>query len=498
MFAAQYTLTPALLDEVFPFHLVLDSELAIVQVGHALEKISKRPILGKQLSHEFSILRPKTEVDFQAITEKKKQLFFLKYNHSLLQLKGQIILLREEEAIIFICSPWAADSSILPKIGIRLKDYAIHDSMIDYLLLQRTHKTALEDLKTINKELLKKYEELGESLRNQKLLAQSAAEQFKRSNTLLEELRETQAKLLQAEKMSALGCLSAGIAHEINNPTSFLYGNIPHAQEYFYDLIKIIQTYQETYPLPNDNIATQLKKTDYEFIKNDLPTLLNSMMVGAERITEIVKSLQAFSRANEAYIKPINIHEGIDSTLTILNSRLKAVGNRPAIAVLKEYTPLPSIECYAGPLNQVFMNLIVNAIDALEARSQNQPQALSDASNIADNSDNPDSSLINWEPTLTIKTQIVTNNWVRITFGDNGSGIPDDIKRRIFEPFFTTKSVGKGTGLGMSISYQIVVEQHGGRLSFESQLGEGTCFVIELPIQRAEKLSTTSQTTPSE
>ncbi|MEM9003771.1 MAG: ATP-binding protein [Cyanobacteria bacterium P01_F01_bin.86] len=483
MLVSQYTLTSALLDEVFPFHLALDTSLIILQVGQTLERIAKRSLVGKQLSEEFSILRPELECDFTAILSKQSQLFLLKQNNSLLQLKGQMLLLEETQSIIFLCSPWAADSSILPKLGIKLKDYAIHDSMIDYLLLQRTHQTALEDLKKVNKELLHKYEELEESLKTQKLLAKSAAEQSQRSNTLLEELKKTQAKLLQADKMSALGSLSAGIAHEINNPTSFLYGNIPHAQEYFSDLLKVIQAYQEAYPSPIDNITAQLKKLDFEFIKRDLPTLLNSMMIGAERIIEIVKSLQAFSRGNEACIKAINIHDGINSTLTILNSRLKTAGNRPGISVFKQYADLPLIECYAGPLNQVFMNLIVNAIDALEMRSQSQSAVLPATHSTAENSANHESPLAAWSPTLTITTQVLADDWVRIMIQDNGTGIPEDIQLRIFEPFFTTKGIGKGTGLGMSISYQIVVEQHEGRLSFKSQEGEGTCFTVDLPIR---------------
>ncbi|MEL6384598.1 MAG: ATP-binding protein, partial [Cyanobacteria bacterium J06626_18] len=394
--------------------------------------------------------------------------------------------------------PWAADSTVLPQIGIRLKDYAIHDSMIDYLLLQRTHRTALEDLKKVNKELLQKYTELEESLNTQKLLAASTAEQFQRSNALLDKLKETQAKLLQADKMSALGCLSAGIAHEINNPTSFLYGNIPHAQEYFKNLLAIIETYQEAYPSPDQRVANQLKRSDFEFMKRDIPTLVNSMMVGAERIIDIVKSLQSFSRANEAYRKPVNIHSGIDSTLTILNSRLKAAGHRPAIMVVKEYADLPSVECFAGPLNQVFMNLIVNAIDALEARSHLQPDTVAFTPRALNNSPSEDSQSTDWHPTLIIKTQPLSENWVQVLVRDNGTGIPQDIQRRIFEPFFTTKAVGKGTGLGMSISYQIVVDQHKGRLAFESQEGVGTCFKVELPTKAVVPSPTTVQATLSE
>ncbi|MGF1522601.1 MAG: ATP-binding protein [Leptolyngbyaceae cyanobacterium] len=495
--AFQYALTPELLDEVFPFHLVFDTSLAIAQVGHALAGILQQSVVGKQFSHEFTILRPKLTVSVEAILSKKNQLFFVKHHHSPLQLKGQIVFSQEENVLLFLCSPWAADSTILPQIGIRLKDYAIHDSMIDYLLLQRTHQTALEDLKKVNQELLQKYAELEESLNTQKLLAASTAEQFQRSSTLLEELKETQAKLLQADKMSALGCLSAGIAHEINNPTSFLYGNIPHAQEYFQNLLVIIETYQKAYPLPDKHVARQLRQLDFAFIKRDLPTLLNSMMVGAERIIDIVKSLQSFSRANEAYKKAVNIHDGINSTLTILNSRLKAAGHRPAITVVQEYADLPLVECYAGPLNQVFMNLIVNAIDALEERSHMQPN-VAGPPQLTDNFSPNGSSVTDWHPTLTIKTQLLPENWVQVLVQDNGMGIPHNIQQRIFEPFFTTKAVGKGTGLGMSISYQIVVDQHKGRLSFESQEGMGTWFKVELPTQPSEQSHATVQVTRSE
>ncbi|MCU0516485.1 MAG: PAS domain S-box protein [Oscillatoria sp. Prado101] len=276
------------------------------------------------------------------------------------------------------------------------------------------------------------------------------------------ELKQTQAQLVQQEKMSSLGQLVAGIAHEINNPISFIYGNITYAKEYAADLLELLQVYQEYCPYPPEAIETKAKEIDLEFIQEDCPKILNSMKSGAERIRQIVLSLRNFSRLDEADMKPVSLHEGLDSTLLILEHRLKAHPNRPAIQVIKEYGNLPDVECYASQMNQVFLNLLSNAIDALD-------QGFFEGGWLYE------------KPAIWIGTEVLDGERVAISIADNGGGIPESIKSRVFEPFFTTKPVGKGTGLGLSISYQIV-EKHGGTLECVSSGGSKTEFVVKIPI----------------
>lgn len=291
--------------------------------------------------------------------------------------------------------------------------------------------------------------------------ATRAQQQAKDLENMLGELQNTQAQLVQTEKMSSLGQLVAGVAHEINNPVSFIDGNINHASEYAQDLLKLVEQYQCTYPTPPPEVANLINGIDLEFLTGDFPKLLESMRIGAERIKSIVTSLRTFSRMDEAEIKAVNIHDGLDSTVMILQHRLKANGDRPEIQLQRFYGELPPVECFAGQLNQVFMNLLSNAIDALEEQIEANNQAQ--------------------PPIITIKTGIWSANQIRITIADNGPGIPEAVSGRIFEPFYTTKPIGKGTGIGLSISYQIVTERHHGILEFETQLNQGTAFHILIP-----------------
>ena len=274
----------------------------------------------------------------------------------------------------------------------------------------------------------------------------------------LKNLQQTQVQLIQSEKMSALGQLVAGIAHEINNPVNFIHGNLQHTENYLKDLLSLLKTYQQEYPEENPVIQAKTEEIDLNFISKDLTNIFRSMESGSERIRQIVLSLRNFSHLDEAKIKSVDLHAGIESTLLILQNRFQGNELQPKIEVIKEYGNLPRVTCYASEMNQVFLSIINNAIDALNEVSKNPKN-----------------------PFIRIQTEAIEKERVRIAIADNGSGIPAHIQQRIFEPFFTTKPVGSGKGLGLSVSYAII-KKHGGQLTCESTFGSGTIFTIEIPI----------------
>ncbi|MGB7381055.1 MAG: PAS domain S-box protein [Rivularia sp. (in: cyanobacteria)] len=282
----------------------------------------------------------------------------------------------------------------------------------------------------------------------------------------LRELKKTQTQLIQTEKMSSLGQMVAGVAHEINNPVNFIHGNIIPACEYVQDLLALIELYQQNYPNPDKKIIKEIENIELDFIKEDLTKILNSMEEGTTRIKDIVLSLRNFSRLDEAEFKKVDIHSGIDSTLMILHNRLKAKSTHPEIEIIKEYSSLPLIECYPGQLNQVFMSILANAIDALDEY----------------NSKRTIEEIILNPNYIKIATELTATEHIKISIYDNGIGISEKIKSKLFDPFFTTKEVGKGTGNGLFISYQIVVEKHRGKLYCNSTPEKGTEFTIEIPI----------------
>lgn len=310
---------------------------------------------------------------------------------------------------------------------------------------------ANQKLEVYSQTLEEKIEERTQALRQKNIVLKQT----------LQELRLTQSQLIQKEKMSSLGQLVAGIAHEINNPVNFIYGNLKHTDDYTQQLLWLLQLYQKYYPYPEPEIQNAKEEADIEYLTEDLPKMLTSMKIGASRIREIVLSLRIFSRLDEAEFKTADIHEGIESTLLILQYRLKSQSHRPQITVIKDYGEIPKIQCFAGQLNQVFMNILANAIDALEEAFQNG---------------------LCPEPIIRISSVQMNENVV-VQIADNGTGIPEAIQSHLFDPFFTTKPVGKGTGMGLSISYQIITEKHGGSLRCISLPEQGAEFVITIPIR---------------
>jgi two-component system NtrC family sensor kinase len=290
---------------------------------------------------------------------------------------------------------------------------------------------------------------------------------------LLTELKATQTQLIESEKMSALGILVAGVAHEINNPVSFIYGNLSYAETYAQNLLKLVDAYQEAYPEPPDVIQKLTTEIELDFLREDYHSLLQSMTVGAQRIYDIVGALRTFSRLDQTDHKEADLHAGLDSTLNILGHRLKPNQHHDGIALVKHYGNLPRVQCYPGKLNQVFMNILSNAIDALETALGVEGWTAVCATQRLQN------------PTITLETT-VENAKVVIRISDNGPGIPAQVMQKVFDPFFTTKPMGKGTGLGLSISYQIIVEQHRGKLLCNAD-ENGTTFTIELPLATSQE-----------
>ena len=363
-------------------------------------------------------------------------------------------------AVDYITKPFEQEEVLARvKIHLRLrsltKDLAEKNELLEREIAER-YKTETT-LQERTRELQEMTEELEQRIEERTVEVTKALQQF----------QEAKIQLMQSEKMSALGQLMAGIAHEINNPVNFIAGNINYAEEYIQDLLNLLNLYLDTFPEPGEEIENEIEAIELEFLKKDLPQLIASMKQGTERISNITKSLRTFSRADTSSKVAFNIHEGIDSTLMMLKHRLKANDKRPEIEIVKKYGKLPKIECYPGQLNQVFMNIIANAIDALE--EGNEERSFEE--------------LKLWPNQITITTKLNEEKTaVIVGIKDNGPGMSKEVQKKIFENLFTTKPVGKGTGLGLSISQSIIVEKHGGKLNCYSELGEGTELTIEIPM----------------
>lgn len=375
---------------------------------------------------------------------------------------GKQLICRSQGAVI---QPWSNES--LPLILLRLTQR--ETASVNFILLNKKIDELAKEIQR------RKQAEAALSQANQELELRVE----ERTTALMEtlnELQKTQSQLIQSEKMSSLGQIVAGVAHEINNPINFINGNLPHIEEYVVTLLTFLEKYRECYPSTHAEIQYLQENMDIDFIVEDIQKILKSIKSGTERIKLIVKLLRSFSRLDEAEIKTVNIHECLDSTLMILSHRLCGQHYQyPEIEVIKNYCRIPLVTCYPCKLNQVFLNLISNAIDAIEELTISgywANEKLLATGEIRKKK----------QPQICITTQVINSNWIEISITDNGIGIEPKLQNQIFNPFFTTKPVGKGTGLGLAISYQIIVEEHKGYLSFHSLPQKETKFTIQIPI----------------